>query len=108
MSTRIRKINELIRELVAASISENISKDYIATVTGVEASRDLKHAVVWVSVINREDDFWKELEGVKNIIRHDVTSKMYTKYTPLIDFRADHSGEYAQKIEMLLNEKEPK
>lgn len=105
MSDRIRKINELIRELAATSISENMPKNYLATVIGVETSRDLKHATVWVSVINDESGFWREFNAVKNNIRHDITSKMYTKYTPLIEFKPDHSGEYAQNIERLLNEK---
>ena len=108
MSNRIRKINELIRELAAAAIVNNISKDYLATVKSVETTRDLKHATVWVSVINDEAGFSRELEENIKKIRHDITGKMYTKYTPLIEFRLDHSGEYAQRIETLLNEKDSK
>lgn len=104
----MRKINELIRELAAAAISSNISKDYLVTVTGVETSRDLKHATVWVSVINDEPGFLDELNENKKVIRQEITSKMFTKYTPLIEFKVDRSGEYAQKIESLLNEKDVK
>jgi ribosome-binding factor A len=106
MSNRIRKINELIRELAAASIADNISKDFLTTVKSVETTRDLKHATVWVSVINDEAGFLKELEDNIKKIRHEITGKMYTKYTPLIEFRLDHSGEYAQRIETLLSEKD--
>lgn len=108
MSDRIRKVNNLIKELVSQSISENISRDYIPTVTAVDTSRDLKHAVVWVSVINKEEEFLAELDENINTIRHDVTGKMYTKYTPLLEFKIDHSGAHAQRIEELLNGKEPK
>ncbi len=106
MSDRIRKINELVRELSAEAISENISRDYLATVKAVETSRDLKSAIVWVSVLNNEADFLKELEEKKKVIRHQVTSKIFAKNTPLIEFKIDHSGEYAQKIEDLLNGKD--
>lgn len=104
MSNRIRKINELIRELVSASIAENISKNFFPTVTAVETARDLKSANVWVSVIDDEKGFLTELHEKKNIIQHDVTSNMYTKYTPLLSFQIDHSGEHAQRIEELLRE----
>jgi ribosome-binding factor A len=105
MSNRIRKINELVRELAAESISENISRDYLATVKAVETSRDLKSAIVWVSALNDEEGFLKELEEKKNIIRHEITAKIFAKNTPLVEFRLDRSGEYAQRIEDLLNEK---
>lgn len=107
MSDRIRKVNELIRELVATSIQDNISREYISTVTSVDTSRDMKNCVVWVSAMNNEEGFLAELDEKKNRIRHEVTGKMYSKFTPLIEFKIDHSGAHAQKIEELLNGKEP-
>jgi len=105
MSDRIRKVNELIRSLVAESLLENISREHLFTVKAVETSRDLKRATVWVSVIGSEEGFLAELKEKQHEIRHDVTGKMYSKYTPLLEFKIDRSGEYAQKIENLLNGK---
>lgn len=105
MSDRIRKVNELIRELVAESLAENISREYLFTVKAVETTRDLKHAVVWISVMGDEDKFMDELGDHLHEIRHYVTGKMASKYTPLLEFKIDHSEEYVQHIEELLREK---
>jgi ribosome-binding factor A len=105
MSNRIKKINELIRELVAESLAENISRSYLFTVKAVETERDLKHAVVWVSVLGDEEGFLAELKEHQKEIRHYVTGKMVSKYTPLIEFKIDRSEEYVQHIEELLREK---
>ena len=107
MSDRIRKINELIRELAAEALLQNISRQHLYTVKAVEASRDLRHATVWVSVIGQEEDFMAELKENINEIRHYITGKMTSKYTPLIEFKIDRSGDYAQRIEELLNEEKP-
>jgi ribosome-binding factor A len=105
MSDRIRKVNELIRELVAESLAENISREYLFTVKAVETTRDLKHSVVWVSVMGDNDKFLDELKQHQKEVRHFVTGKMVSKYTPLIEFKIDHSEEYVQHIEELLREK---
>lgn len=105
MSDRIRKINELIRELAAEALAENISREYLFTVKAVETTRDLKHAIVWISVMGDEDKFLEELKLYQKEIRHYVTGKMASKYTPLIEFKIDRSEDYVQKIEDLLREK---
>ena len=105
MSDRIKKVNELIRELAAQSLAENISREYLFTVKAVETDRDLKHATVWVSVMGDADKFTTELGEHISEIRHYITSKMVSKYTPLIEFKIDHSEEYVQHIEELLREK---
>ncbi len=105
LSDRIRKVNELIRELVAESLAENISREHLFTVKAVETTRDLRHAIVWVSVIGNEENFLAELKEYQNEIRHYVTSHMASKYTPLIEFKIDHSEAYAARIEELLSDK---
>ncbi|MDD3481149.1 MAG: ribosome-binding factor A [Patescibacteria group bacterium] len=104
MSNRIRKINEQIRELVSASISKHISRELLPTVKAVETSRDLKHARVWVSSLGDEEKLMTEIKEHKREIQHEVTSQLFTKYTPILEFSIDHSGEYVEKIEKLLNE----
>lgn len=105
MSDRIRKVNELIRELAAEVLAENISRDCLFTVKAVETARDLRHAVVWVSVMGDTDKFMAELNDRLQEIRHYITGKMASKYTPLIDFKIDHSEDYVAHIEELLDER---
>ncbi len=104
MSDRIRKINELIREQASFAISEIIGKENFITVTAIETARDLKNATIWVSLFTDAEKGMAELNSHKSEIQHYITSKMATKYTPKIEFKLDHSPEYVDKIERLLNE----
>jgi len=104
MSDRIRKVNELLREEISSSIAENIEKEDFITVTAVETTDDLKHAIVWVSIMGDEEKAMDNLFSKKSMIQHEVTSKMATKYTPKLEFKVDHSQEYVAKIEELLDE----
>ncbi len=108
MTKRIRKVNELIKKLAAEAIANNVSREHIATVKAVETSRDLKYAIVWVSVMADENEFLQELEEKKGVICCEIVEGMSTKYTPVINFKIDRSGEYAQRIEELLDEKRSK
>lgn len=102
MSDRMRKINELIREGAARAIAEVIGKEDFITVTTVETADDLKHSTIWVSVLGDEEKALAGLLAHKSEIQRRVTGKMATKYTPVITFKIDHSQEYVQKIEELL------
>jgi ribosome-binding factor A len=106
MGQRMRKINELIREEASKAIEECISRDNLVTVKAIETGRDLKDTIIWVSVMGDEEKAMAELMEHKSEIQHKITSKMYTKYTPKIDFKIDKSQAYVDHIEKLLNGKE--
>jgi len=103
MSDRIRKINEFIREQASLAIADIIGKEDFITVTAVETTDDLKHSIIWVSVMGDEDLALTHLLDRKSEIQHFVTAKMSTKYTPKIEFKIDHSQKYVEKIEELLS-----
>ena len=104
MSNRIRKINELIREEASKAIEASLSRDNMVTVKAVETARDLKDAVIWVSVMGDEAAAMAELAERKSAIQHAITSKMFSKYTPKIEFKVDHSQAYVDRIEELLHD----
>jgi ribosome-binding factor A len=103
MSDRIRKINEQIREEASKAIEASLSGEDLVTVKAVDTARDLKEAVIWVSIMGDQKRALLELEERKSEIQHRITSKMYTKYTPKIEFKIDHSQEHVDRIEELLN-----
>lgn len=104
MSTRMRKINELIREEASKAIEECLSRDNLITVKAIETTRDLKESVIWVSVMGDAEKAMAELNEHKSEIQHKITSKMFTKYTPKIAFELDHSQAYVDRIEELLHD----
>lgn len=106
MSQRLRKVNELIKHLVANSI-EKIGIHGFVTVKAVETTRDMKHAVVWISVLaDNEDEVIAEIEGKRQEIQMEINKKIKAKNVPAIHFKLDHSEKHAQKIEELLKDDE--
>lgn len=105
MSERVRRVNELIREEASKAIAEKIKTGDLLTVKAVETERDLKHARVWISVFGDEEKAICALKQKASEIERLVRSKMYSKYTPKLEFKIDRSEEYVAKIDRLLNEK---
>ena len=62
---RMRRINEVLREVVGAAISSDLSDPRIGfvTVTSVETSPDLRTAKVYVSVLGDDEDREETLAG---------------------------------------------
>lgn len=101
---RMRKVNEQVRELASNAIEKVLERGDFVTVTAVETSSDLKNAVIWVSVLGDEKVALEHLAENKSEIQHLITSKMYAKNTPKIEFKIDHSQELVSRIEELLDE----
>ena len=56
-SPRMRKVNELIREVVAEAVVDlKDPRIGFLTITGAETSPDLRHAVVYYSVLGTEEE----------------------------------------------------
>ena len=57
-AARMRRINEVLREVVGAAIASELSDPRIGfvTVTSVETSPDLRTAKVYVSVLGDEEE----------------------------------------------------
>ena len=102
--SRMRKVNEQVRELASEAIAGILNKDDFITVTAVDTASDLKSAVIWVSILSDEKTAFAHLAERKSAIQHAITSKMYAKNTPRIEFKLDHSKELVSRIEELLDE----
>lgn len=103
MSERIRKVNELIKHVVADALKQEGTSGLL-TVKAVETTRDMKHADVWISVIGNEEETMTELEEKRKELQSAVARMVQAKHVPALHFRLDHSGAYAQRIEELLKD----
>ncbi|GAC1480846.1 MAG: ribosome-binding factor A [Gemmatimonadaceae bacterium] len=75
------------------------------TVTGVEVTRDLRHARVFVSIMGSEEDRQTTLEGlaaVAHSLRGIVGRALRLRLAPAIAFHLDESAARAARIESLL------
>jgi ribosome-binding factor A len=107
---RSERLAEGIREEVATFLAED-AKDPrlvgLVTVTGVDVTRDLRHAKVFVSILGSDEEREATLEGLESAaghLRSRIGRALRLRVAPEIAFRYDESVARAAKIEALLAE----
>ena len=102
------RVAEAIREEVAGFLADGAKDPRVTglvTVTGVELTRDLRHAKVFVSVLGSEAERKETFEGLASIASHlkiRVGRALRLRVAPDIEFKADDSIARAARIETLL------
>lgn len=102
------RVAEAMREEIATFLSERVKDPRIVglvTVTGVDVTRDLRHARVYVSVLGTEEEKKATFEGLASVATHlrsVVGRALRLRLAPEISFKADESVARASRIETLL------
>ena len=102
------RVAEAIREEVATFLAEGVKDPRVVglvTVTGVDISRDLRHAKVFVSVMGSDAERAATFEGLASVATHlrsHIGRALRLRLAPEISFRADESISRAARIESLL------
>jgi ribosome-binding factor A len=109
---RIRRVNEAVREVLSAAITNDLKDPRVGfvTVTAVDTSPDLRHAHVYVSVLGDEQARKESLEGLASshgYLQGRVGTELRLKRTPQLDFRYDDTTERGLRISELLREEPP-
>jgi ribosome-binding factor A len=110
---RSDRVAEAIREAVATFLAEGVKDPRITglvTVTGAQASRDLRHAKVFVSVLGSDVERAATLEGLRSLagyLRAHLGRDLRLRLAPEISFHLDESIAYAARIESLLGSVKP-
>jgi ribosome-binding factor A len=105
---RADRVAEAIREEVAVFLREEAKDPRITgfvTVTGVEATRDLKHASVFVSIMGTDAEKKATLEGLSSLaghLRSRLGKSLRLSGAPTLNFKVDESVARAARIESLL------
>src|SRR6187200_25792 len=105
--SRMRRINEVLREVVGAAIAGELSDPRIGfvTVTSVETSPDLRTAKVFVSVLGSEEERDATLAGLRSahgVIQSRIAAETRMKRTPTLTFHYDSTVEQGVRISHLL------
>jgi ribosome-binding factor A len=104
------RVAEAIREEVATFLNESVKDPRVVglvTVTGVDVTRDLRHAKVFVSVMGSDTEREATFEGLRSLAAHLrslLGRKLRLRVAPEIDFRNDESIARAARIEALLEQ----
>jgi ribosome-binding factor A len=111
MSSRIRRVNEAIKEVLGASLPElKDPRIGFVTITGVETSPDLRHARVFVSVLGsqrKRDRSLKGLEAAHGMLQARLARELRMKRTPQLAFEYDPTVERGVRMTKLIDELAP-
>jgi len=103
------RVAEAIREEVASFLADGVKDPRVGfvTVTGVDLTRDLRHAKVFVSVLGSDEEKAATFEGLAAVaprLRGVVGRALQLRVAPEIAFKPDDSIARASRIEMLLEQ----
>ena len=103
---RALKVGDLLLREMATLLMHRVKDPRVqgVTLTGVNLSRDLKHAKVYFSLIGDEKARQKAqagLDSAKRFIKREIGLRMDLKYIPEIVFRHDPSLDKGEQMERL-------
>jgi ribosome-binding factor A len=106
-TARMRRVNEVLREVVGAAIAGDLSDPRIGfvTVTTVETSPDLRTARVYVSVLGSAEERDATLAALRSshgVIQSRIARETRMKRTPTLTFHYDETIERGARISRLL------
>ena len=111
MTTRMRRVNESVRQVLSEAVGQlKDPRIGFVTVTGVETSADLRRARVFVSVLGTERKRTETLEGLQaahSVLQARLAHELRMKRTPQLAFEYDPSVERGVRMTKLIDELAP-
>jgi ribosome-binding factor A len=104
------RVAEAIRAEVATFLSQDVKDPRVVglvTVTGVDVTRDLRSAKVFVSILGSETERAATFEGLASVASHlrsRIGRALRLRVAPEITFKQDESIARAARIENLLSQ----
>jgi len=106
LSPRMRKVNELLRELIAEEAAElKDPRIGFLTITGVNTAPNLRTAIVYYSVIGDDDQHAETAAALKSAAKRfqaAIGKQTRLKYTPVLEFRVDPAIDEGIRMDQLL------
>jgi ribosome-binding factor A len=108
-SDRMRRVNQVMREVIGDAIANELEDPRIGfvTVTAVDTSPDLRSARVLVSVLGDESEretTIAALTSAHGVLQSAINRELTMKRTPTLSFHYDEGLERAQRVTRLLEE----
>ena len=107
----MRRVNESVRQVLAEALPElKDPRIGLVTVTGVDTAPDLRHAVVFVSVLGSEKRrraTMRGLEAAHGVLQSRLARELRLKRTPQLTFEYDQSVERGVRMSRLIDELAP-
>ena len=107
----MRRVNESVRQVLAEALPElKDPRIGLVTVTGVDTAPDLRHAVVYVSVlgsVKKRTATMRGLEAAHGMLQSRLARELRMKRTPQLTFEYDLSVERGVRMSQLIDELAP-
>jgi ribosome-binding factor A len=109
---RLDRVNRLLKEEISCLLQQELKDPGLGfvTVTEVEASKDLRMAKVYVSVLGTEED-WRAslaaLERARGFMRNWLLPRLRMRTVPDLTFHPDRSMAHAARIQEVLEALRP-
>jgi ribosome-binding factor A len=111
MTNRMRRVNEQLKEVLSDALpSLKDPRIGFVTITGVETTRDLEQAKVYVSVLGDERKLRQTLEGLeaaRGVLQARINQQLKLRRTPQLSFEYDPSVERGVRMTQLIDELAP-
>ena len=103
---RIQRINKQIQRDLSIFLETKVRNDLAkqAIITGVNCSRDLRHAKVYFTSLDPEsrESVHKALQEIAGLLRSLLAHSLPLRLIPELSFFLDTSEEYGRRIDNLL------
>lgn len=104
---RIEKVQEFIKQEISQIIQNDLKDPRVGfvTVTAVEATRDLRHAKVFLSLMGTDEQkaaTWQALNRALGFMRSEIGKRIRLRCTPELSLHLDKSLDYSNHIQKLL------
>ena len=107
----MRRVNESVRQVLAEAMPElKDPRIGLVTVTGVDTAPDLRHAIVYVSVlgsVKKQRATLQALEAAHGVLQSRLARQLRMKRTPQLTFEYDPSVERGVRMTQLIDELAP-
>ena len=106
---RAERVGEQMKKELMDIINNKVKDPRIGfiTITDVQLTNDLSLAKVYLTVLGNDkevEDTFKALEKAKGFIKSELGSRMRLRIIPDLQFEYDHSIEYGNKIEKMIQD----
>jgi ribosome-binding factor A len=100
----MRKVNSTLREVLAEEIERmSDSRLDMVSITGVETSPNLRHALVYIDVLGHEaTDALTALGHAAHRLQSVIARQVRMKYTPVLEFAVDPGVTGGERIDAIL------
>ncbi len=107
--SRTRRVGEQMQRDLAELIHRELKDPRIGfiTISGVEVSRDLEHAKVFVSLMGQEGDAEQSIAALTHaagFLRRELGRRMSTRTVPRLRFVLDTSIQEGNRLSSLIDE----